>query len=80
MGVSESTPSGVTQETAPPNLTCSDTFYVENSTCLPKCDAWEESSPSITAAVTAILITASVLGSISGVAVIIGSILQYKTM
>ena len=70
----------VTQEAVPLNLTCSDTFYLENSTCIPKCDSWEEYSYSTSAALQAVLIIASVLGSICGAAVIIGSILQYKTM
>ena len=62
------------------NLTCSDMFYLENSTCLPECHTWEDSPPNAAVVLKIALGVALVLGIIGGGAVLIGSFLQHKTM
>ena len=62
------------------NLTCSEDFYEENLTCVPRCDAWSEKTPSVETATTIIVSIASAVGTICGIIGIFGSIIQYKSM
>ena len=71
-----------TENTAFPtsNVTCSPDFYLENATCFPVCETWKQYSDDISALVAGWILLASLLGILSGIAVIAGSIVRYKTM
>ena len=62
------------------NLTCSPTFYLENSTCFPLCEEWMQFSEANTYLVSGTAATVSVLALLGGFAVIAGSIIRYKSM
>ena len=62
------------------NVTCSPNFYLYNQTCLPICEEWKRFSDTESALVSGSAATASVVGILGGVAVIVGSIMRYKTM
>ena len=62
------------------NITCSPTFYLENSTCLPECEEWLQISFSLHSLVTGTAYASSLLAVLGGVAVIVGSIIRYKSM
>ena len=61
------------------NVTCSPSFYEENSTCFPICQTWstDETTGLIKLVAAGI---ASVLGILGGSAVIVGSVIRYKSM
>ena len=62
------------------NVTCSPDFYLENSTCFPICQEWTRFSYAEVALVRGSAGAASVLGIMGGIAVIVGSIIRYKSM
>ena len=62
------------------NVTCSPDFYPKNSTCFPICEEWTQFSYAETALVRGSAATASVVGIMGGIAVIVGSIIRYKSM
>ena len=60
-------------------VTCSPNFYEENSTCFPICQTWStDGTTGLVKLVTAAI--ASVLGILGGSAVIVGSVIRYKSM
>ena len=61
-------------------MTCSPDFYLENSICFPICQEWTRFSYAEAALVRGSASTASVLGIMGGIAVIVGSIIRYKSM
>ena len=63
-----------------PNITCSSNFYLENSTCFPICQEWSRFSDTGAKLVIVSAGLASVLGLLGGIAVIVGSIIRYKSM
>ena len=67
---------------SPNNLTvtCSPDFYLENSTCFPICQEWTQFSYAETGLVRGSAAAASVVAIMGGIAVIVGSIIRYKTM
>ena len=62
------------------NVTCSPDFFLENSTCFPICQEWKQFSDAETALVTGSILVASVFGILGGIAVIVGSVIRYKSM
>ena len=62
------------------NVTCSPDFYLENSTCFPICQQWRQFSKSETALVRGSAASSSVVGILGGIAVIVGSVIRYKSM
>ena len=62
------------------NVTCSPDFYVENSTCFPICQEWSAYSDDSTVLVRVFAAIAAVVGILGGSAVIVGSIIRYKSM
>ena len=62
------------------NVTCSPDFYLENSTCLPICQSWKQFSSAVSALGRGFIVAASLIGILSGIAVIVGSVIRYKIM
>ena len=62
------------------HVNCSPDFYLENSTCFPICQEWTQFSYAEAALVRGSAATASVVGIMGGIAVIIGSIIRFKSM
>ena len=63
-----------------PSVTCSPDFYEENSTCYPICQEWKTFSDGKTALIRVSATMATVVGILGGTAVILGSIIRYKSM
>ena len=74
-GVEPPTDSNVTAE-----VNCRHDFVMINSTCLPRCDRWEQSSRGKTVFVTVVELFAAVLGLSVGSVVIISSIISWKNV
>ena len=62
------------------SLNCSPNFYVDNSTCLPVCQKWTQYTDVQSALVIGSATVSAVLSLLAGAAVIVGSIIQRKTM
>ena len=63
-----------------PNITCSDDFYLKNSTCLPICQEWKQYSDMESSLLIGSVAISAVLSLLGCIAVIAGSIVRYKTM
>ena len=63
-------------------LDCRENFFreQEGGLCFPKCEKWQEFSPSEVMATDAIILLSAAVGIIAAVAVIIISIIRYKSM
>lgn len=62
------------------NVTCSPDFYLDNSTCFPICQEWKIFSDAEAALAVNTAAIASVIGILGSIAVIVGSIIRYKSM
>ena len=62
------------------SLKCHDQFYCENNFCKPRCDKFEEHSHTYTVTADVLLILSSIVGTFSGLAVLVISCLRHKRM
>ena len=62
------------------NVTCSPDFFLENSTCFPLCQEWKQFSDGRDTIFFGIIATTSVLAVLGGIAMIVGSVIRYKSM
>ena len=62
------------------NVTCSPDFFLENSTCFPICQEWNQFPDDQANFVVAGVGIASLLAIVGGMAVIVGSVIRYKRM
>ena len=63
-----------------PNITCSEQFYLKNSTCIPICQEWNQHSEAESAMMSSFIAISGVFSILGCIAVIIGSIIRYKNM
>ena len=63
-----------------PNITCSQNFYLKNSTCVPICQEWKQYSDVEYALVIYSIAISGIVSLLGCIAVVIGSIIRYKSM
>ena len=63
-----------------PNITCTENFYLKNSTCVPICQEWKRYSDAEYVMTIYSLTISGVVSLLGCIAVVIGSIIRYKNM
>ena len=71
---------GINQSGSSTQVTCKDTFYFSNGTCLPQCGRWKIIDDNMAVAVNAVVIISAIVGLGCGVLVMISSCIWRKKM